>query len=71
MDSPQQPAQQDTEMAVAADESAAPQPQQPKLSRKEQELARKDRTLAEFLVLMDQYQPIVCWPRKATASLTV
>lgn len=60
MDSPQQPAQQDTEMAVAADESAAPQPQQPKLSRKEQELARKDRTLAEFLVLMDQYQPIVC-----------
>lgn len=42
--------------AVAQDSQQASQPQ---ISRKEAEEARKDRTLAEFLVMLDDYEPLV------------
>jgi hypothetical protein len=35
------------------------QQQQP--SRAEMEEARKDRTLAEFLLMLDDYEPLVCF----------
>ncbi|TFL01995.1 transcription initiation factor IID, TAF10 subunit [Pterulicium gracile] len=42
--------------AVAQDSQQASQPQ---ISRKEAEEARKDRTLAEFLVMLDDYEPLI------------
>lgn len=31
-------------------------------ARREEEMARKDRSLAEFLVMLDGYKPLVCPP---------
>jgi hypothetical protein len=38
--------------------SDAPQPD-PALTRQEQEQATQDRTLAEFLLILDEYEPLV------------
>lgn len=57
---PHQPSTSQTTTTVAASSSstatAAPQPQ----TRQAAEEARKDRTLAEFLLMLDEYEPLVC-----------
>ncbi|EIN06394.1 transcription initiation factor IID TAF10 subunit [Punctularia strigosozonata HHB-11173 SS5] len=35
------------------------QPSQPQLSRQQAEQARKDRTLADFLLMLDDYEPLI------------
>ncbi|KAG6915270.1 hypothetical protein DXG01_012405 [Tephrocybe rancida] len=52
---PQEPQQVPT-TAVAGPSTAPAQPQQ---TRQEAEEARKDRTLAEFLLMLDDYEPLI------------
>ncbi|KAG6812397.1 hypothetical protein H0H92_003078 [Tricholoma furcatifolium] len=57
---PNPPATQDSQQtqtnAVAGPSSTPAQPQQ---TRQEAEAARKDRTLAEFLLMLDEYEPLI------------
>ncbi|KAH8116264.1 transcription initiation factor IID, TAF10 subunit [Phellopilus nigrolimitatus] len=39
--------------------SSQPQPAQPQQSRSAAEQARKDRTLAEFMLMLDEYEPLI------------
>ena len=54
----QQTSQTSTAVAAASSSTttAASQPQ----TRQAAEEARKDRTLAEFLLMLDDYEPLVC-----------
>ena len=36
-------------------------------ARREEEMARRDRSLAEFLVMLDGYKPMVSWPKTCHA----
>ena len=48
-----------TTVAATSSSSTTVQPHQPQ-SRQAAEEARKDRTLAEFLLMLDEYEPLVC-----------
>ena len=45
---------------AAADGSGAPDLSSIFAARRAEDLARRDRTLAEFLVMLDNYKPLVC-----------
>jgi hypothetical protein len=45
-------------------QSSAPQV----MSRQEQEQASENRTLAEFLLMLDDYEPLVCISQRKTSS---
>lgn len=38
-------------------------------ARREEEMARRDRSLAEFLVMLDGYKPLVSGARKVTRKV--
>jgi hypothetical protein len=52
---PSAPENQHTQSGAASGSSSSSQPQ----SRQAAEDARKDRTLAEFLLMLDEYEPLV------------
>jgi transcription initiation factor TFIID subunit 10 len=54
---PQPEASGSAQPAAAAQEAAAGPSQGH--TRREEELARKDRTLAEFMLMLDEYEPLV------------
>lgn len=60
-------APQTAAVASSSSTTAAPPPPQ---SRQAAEDARKDRTLAEFLLMLDEYEPLVCIPSPAALQLT-
>ncbi|KIJ65705.1 hypothetical protein HYDPIDRAFT_152755 [Hydnomerulius pinastri MD-312] len=55
---PTQTSQTTTAVAGSSTSAAAPTPSQPQ-TRQAAEEARKDRTLAEFLVMLDEYEPLI------------
>jgi transcription initiation factor TFIID subunit 10 len=64
----QQPSQATTVAAGSSTTTATVVASQPQ-SRQAAEEARKDRTLAEFLVMLDEYEPLVrVYPRMAFSS---
>jgi len=58
--------QSNSQPAVATSSTSQPAPSQ---SRQAAEEARKDRTLAEFLLMLDEYEPLVRTPLSYTIGL--